>query len=42
MSTPQRLVPDIETIGQSFDALDEISKDYLKKYAEDEVVIVNL
>jgi predicted PolB exonuclease-like 3'-5' exonuclease len=36
MSTANKLVFDIETIGNDFDSLDEISQKYLLKYAQDE------
>jgi DNA polymerase elongation subunit (family B) len=35
-SMSKKLVIDIETIGKDFDSLDEISKEYLLKYAETE------
>ncbi|MFA6135784.1 MAG: ribonuclease H-like domain-containing protein [Candidatus Paceibacterota bacterium] len=34
MSTQNKLVFDIETIGKNFDELDEISKDFMLKYTE--------
>lgn len=33
---PKRMVIDIETIGKEFDSLDEVSKEYLLRYAETE------
>lgn len=35
-SMPKKLVIDIETIGKDFESLDEISKEYLLKFAESE------